>query len=73
MRYISGFYALNIPCSLYTTGDWHQSCLDWNKVVFLESEKSIFGDWGGLKRMSMFPFSMGVITLPTILERVQIF
>lgn len=46
MRYISGFYALNIPCLLDTTGDWHQSSLDWSKVCFLDSEKSSFGEWG---------------------------
>ncbi len=46
MKYISGMPALNLPCSLDTTGDWHHSCYDWTKVPFCESDGSILGDWG---------------------------
>ena len=46
MKYISGIYALNLPCSLETTGDWHQSSLDWNNIPYKESDNSIFSSWG---------------------------
>ena len=31
---------------LGTPGDWHQPALDWDKPRYLESDESIFGDWG---------------------------
>jgi len=50
MIYLSGVHALNIPCSLLTCGDWHQSALKWDKETIKlrvrESNKSIFGDYG---------------------------
>lgn len=46
MWYVSGIFALNLPCSLDTSGDWHTSALDWNRVELRESNESIFGDWG---------------------------
>ena len=44
--YVSLIFALNIKCSLDTCVDWHQSGLNWDNVVFLESEDSIFKDYG---------------------------
>lgn len=32
MKYISGVPALNIPCELNTTGDWHSACNDWDNL-----------------------------------------
>lgn len=46
MKYISGLYALNLPCSLDTSGDWHTSSLDWEKVQLLNTEDSPFGMYG---------------------------
>ena len=46
MLYISGLYALNLPCKLKLQGDGHMSSLDWNKVKYLESKDSIFEDYG---------------------------
>ena len=46
MRYITGQHALNLPCSLMTSGDWHQSALQWESPFFRESKDSIFGDYG---------------------------
>lgn len=46
MKYISGIHALNLNCSLKTCGDWHQSWLQWKNVPLLESNYSIFGDYG---------------------------
>lgn len=46
MLYVTGLYALNIPCSLTTGGDWHRECLDWNKILLKESKDSIFSDYG---------------------------
>lgn len=46
MRYITDIHALNLPCSLGTTGDWHASALQWDEPRMLESEDSPWGDWG---------------------------
>lgn len=46
MLYITGLHALNIPCSLPTTGDWHASTLDWSAMPLSESTNSIFLDYG---------------------------
>lgn len=46
MKYITGIYALNLPCALLTTGDWHTSALNWEKVKYKESEKTVLGDYG---------------------------
>ena len=46
MLYLSGIHALNVTCDLKTCGDWHSSALQWDDLVFLDSEKSIFGDYG---------------------------
>lgn len=46
MEYITGQFALNLPCSLKTTGDWHTSAMNWGKVYTYDSENSIFKDYG---------------------------
>lgn len=46
MKYVSGQHALNIPCSLLTCGDWHQSALQWNNPFIRDSEDSVFGSYG---------------------------
>lgn len=44
--YLSGIYALNIPCNLETCGDWHQSALDWHKIILLDENDRFFGSYG---------------------------
>lgn len=46
MKYISLIHALNLPCELETCGDWHTSAIQWNKPNILESDDSIFKDYG---------------------------
>lgn len=46
MKYISGIHALNLPCKLETTGDWHTSALNWADIREKESDDSVFGDYG---------------------------
>ena len=47
MKYISDVYALNIPCSLNTCGDWHYDVLDLlPDYKMKDSQDSIFGEWG---------------------------
>lgn len=46
MDYTSGMQALNLPCNLDTCGDWHRSGMDWDTPFILESDRSIFGDYG---------------------------
>ena len=42
MQYVTGVQALNIPCSLHTSGDWHQSALTWTRLNLADSQKSIY-------------------------------
>ena len=44
--YITDIHALNLPCALGTTGDWHHSAIQWDSPRTLESSESPFGDWG---------------------------
>ena len=46
MRYITDIHALNLPCSLGTTGDWHHSSIQWQQPRMLDSDTSPFGEWG---------------------------
>lgn len=46
MKYITGIHALNLPCNLNTTGDWHASGIQWNNPKISDTSSSIFGDWG---------------------------
>lgn len=46
MKYITGQHALNLPCSLMTSGDWHQSALQWEFPFCRDSRDSVFGDYG---------------------------
>ena len=46
MKYISGIHALNISCELLTCGDWHQSGIQWSNLRLLESDGSLYGDYG---------------------------
>lgn len=46
MQYISKLFALNLPCSLDTPGDWHSTSLNWKKASILDAEDSIYGKYG---------------------------
>ena len=46
MLYLSGVHALNLPCKLETCGDWHTSALQWRDLRLLDSDNSLFGDYG---------------------------
>ena len=46
MEYVTGIHALNLNCDLDTCGDWHQSGIQWEKPTMMESDGSIFGDYG---------------------------
>lgn len=46
MKYITGIHALNIPCTLDTCGDWHQSALAWKNIQYGYTEKSMLGNYG---------------------------
>lgn len=46
MKYVSLIHALNIPCSLETCGDWHASGIQWGRPHILESDNSLWGDYG---------------------------
>ena len=41
MQYLSGIHALNLQCSLDTSGDWHQSALRWKDLDWRESDGSL--------------------------------
>ena len=46
MKYITGLYALSIPCELETCGYLRGNTLDWNNPTIIESDDSIFSDYG---------------------------
>ncbi len=46
VQYITGIHALNIPCSLNTSGDWHASALSWSQPSFKNTKDSVFGVYG---------------------------
>ena len=46
MMYVSGLHALNLPCKLDTTGDWHPASMDWGNMFIVETSNSIWGDYG---------------------------
>ena len=39
-------YQLDIPCSLETCGDLHCSSIQWERPHILESDNSLWGDYG---------------------------
>ena len=46
MQYITGIHALNLPCNLETSGDWHQSAIQWSHPQLRESDVSFYGSYG---------------------------
>lgn len=46
MKYVSLIHALNLPCKLETCGDWHCSAIQWESPHILESDNSLWGDYG---------------------------
>ena len=46
MIYLSGIHALNLPCRLNTCGDWHCSALKWKDLTLLNSDNSIYKEYG---------------------------
>ncbi|MCY3067579.1 hypothetical protein [Aerococcus mictus] len=46
MKYLTGIYAMNIPCDLDTSGDWHWAALNWDNADFKFSDNSFYGDYG---------------------------
>jgi hypothetical protein len=58
MLYLSGIHALNLPCNLQTCGDWHTSGVGWDNIVLLDSERSVYGDYG-IERGRTIPENTG--------------
>ena len=54
MQYVTGLYALNLPCTLNTWGDWHTSALRWDRVRIADTEKMFFGEYG-IERNKQIP------------------
>lgn len=59
MKYISGIHALNLPCSLSTCGDWHQSSLKWENIYMGETVGSLFGSYG-IEKKEVLPLNKKV-------------
>lgn len=53
MNYVTGIHALNLPCNLETTGDWHSSWIQWKHPTVQDTHKSVFGEWGIEKNRSI--------------------
>lgn len=58
MRYITGIQALNLPCSLETSGDWHLTTTHWEELKMLDTETSPFGTYG-IEKRNRVPFHPG--------------
>ena len=58
MLYLSGIHALNVPCALLTCGDWHASAINWKHIVLMDSEESIFRDYG-IEQNKIIPENSG--------------
>lgn len=56
MKYVTGLYALNIPCNLNTCADWHALSLDWNNINIKDSKNSIYKDYG-IEKNKTIPFN----------------
>lgn len=69
MKYITGLFALNIPNSLNTSGDWHTSGLDWSKVKEVNSSDSILKDWG-IEQGKEIPEHMGLFNVANDLRAI---
>lgn len=67
MKYITGIHALNLPCSLETTGDWHTSALNWQNLKLRESNESFFGDYG-IETCSIVPENPGTYYIANTLR-----
>ena len=46
MKYLTGVHALNIEDSTECCGDWHTSALNWRNIRVVDSDKTMFKDWG---------------------------
>lgn len=46
MEYLTGIYALNLPCNLDTCGDWHSKSINWEHPDIRESNDSVLKDYG---------------------------
>ena len=62
MLYVTGMYALNVPCSLETCGDWHQLSMDWEHVPLKESDDTIWKDYG-IERNKKIPYNEGLFNV----------
>jgi hypothetical protein len=62
MIYLSGIHALNLPCSLATCGDWHQTGIFWNHLSLQNTENSLFGEYG-IERDKTVPEHSGVFNV----------
>jgi hypothetical protein len=51
MKYITGTYALNLPCELDTSGDWHYSAIDWSNIPMRDSNASVYRNADIAERM----------------------
>lgn len=49
---------MNLICSLETSGDWHQSAIQWQKPRMRESDGSLFGTYG-IEKNSKVPEHSG--------------
>ena len=46
MKYVTGIHALNIPCNLETSGDWHMSSVQWEHPTTMDTDTAFFSTWG---------------------------
>ena len=50
MKYITDVYALNIPCSLKTSGDWHEG-YNIKNAIYDDTDTSFYKEYGIEKKI----------------------
>lgn len=59
MIYVTGLHALNLPCGLDTSGDWHSASMDWENLTVLDTSKSKWDDFG-IEKERTIPYVVGI-------------
>jgi hypothetical protein len=69
MKYITGQFALNIPCALETCGDWHRDSLNWSRAKLYDSTRSAFADYG-IEKEKTIPHRQGTYNVANHIRAV---
>lgn len=69
MKYITGIHALNIEDSTNACRDWHTSALNWKTIRLIESDNTLFKDWG-IEKDKKIPDNDGLYNVANTLRAI---